>query len=299
MKRVLVLMAGGSGTRLASLTGGIPKQFLPLAGARPMLAEALEAARPVAEEVLVVASRRWSWAVRQVLPSLKPGELLVEPRGCNTGPCLVLAASVARGRWGDALLACLPADFHAGDVRAFRRALEASSRAALETGGLVALAARPTRPEPGFGYMLLDGAPGSLVRRRVLRFVEKPSPERAQRLVGEGWVWNTGMYFFKASVFLEEARRYLPDAWREIVPLPLSLRSGKPRREDLRAAYARVTPVSVDYAVSQRTRRLWAVVGDFGWDDISTVEAALRIGGPGLRARVAAWRRRLKGGGRR
>jgi len=298
MMRVLVLMAGGGGKRLAGLTGGIPKQFLPLAGGRPMLAEAYEAALPVVDETLVVAGKRWAWAVRQVLPSLRGDGLLVEPRGRNTGPCLVLAASVANRRWGeDTVLLCLPSDFHAGDVAAFRRTLGAACEAAAATGGLVAIAVAASRPEPGFGYMRLEPAcADERSPRRVLEFAEKPPAQEAAGLLAEGWLWNTGMYCFRASAFLEEAHLYLPDAWRELSCLPLSPRSHKPGAKALREAYARLEAASVDYAVSQRTQRLYAVTGDFGWDDVSTVESALRAGGPGLYGRVDAWRQRLQRG---
>ena len=201
-----LLLAGGGGTRLWPLsTPSRPKQFLPLVSSRSLLADTWDRVLPVADDIFVATSREHVDLVRKELPDLPAERILPEAARRNSGPAIVKAA-LSFQEDGDPVTAAVPSDHAVRDPEAFCRTLSTAAKAC-ETASVVVLGVRPTRPDTDFGYLEVAGteAPNG---QEVVRFVEKPDALRAESLVRSGrHYWNAGIFVFRPSRFLAEARR--------------------------------------------------------------------------------------------
>ena len=274
-----VIMAGGSGTRFWPLSRKAwPKQFLALAGSDESLLQStvrrIEGLVP-SDRVLVVTSERHAQATRQQLPQLPAENVLAEPAARNTAPCVAWAAAAVSARSPRAVMTVLPADPHIGDEPAYRQLLGRASAAA-ESGGLVTIGVSPTRPETGYGYIEC-GAEIEAGVQRVQRFVEKPDLARAQDFLrSERFLWNSGMFFFRADAILAEYERQLPDlhafarGYAELHGRPDAM-------EYVRARYAGLTSISIDHGIMERARDVRVVPGSFGWFDIGSWTTAWEL----------------------
>src|SRR5581483_11490105 len=210
-----VILAGGSGTRFWPLSRRKrPKQFLPLSGRGPLLAETVERVRGLASprDVLVVAGTLNRKEIARLLPQVPAGNLLTEPAPRNTAPAIGWAAVRLMRRDPDAVMAVLPSDHHIREVSKFKKLLGAAASIARD-GTLVTLGITPTAPETGFGYLRTGRASRSWPAgaRTVEAFVEKPSLSVAKRYLRSGrYLWNAGIFVFRASAVLAEIQRQLP-----------------------------------------------------------------------------------------
>ncbi len=268
-----VILSGGSGTRLWPLSREMyPKQFLPLAGTQTMLQATWQRVAPIATRgPLVIANEAHRFVAAEQLQQAgaTPQAIILEPVGRNTAPAIAVAALEATGDGADALLLVLPSDHVIADEAAFRAAV-AVAAAAAETGKLVTFGIVPTGPETGYGY--IKAAPGiGDDARNVDRFVEKPDLATATAYVASGeYFWNSGMFLFQASRYLEELARFNPAmlegcraAW-----------AGARRESDFTRldseAFAAVPSDSIDYAVMEKTMDAVVVPLDAGWNDVGS-----------------------------
>ena len=263
------ILAGGSGTRFWPLsTPERPKQLLPLTGDRPLLAQAVSRLRGLVppERILILTGPLLVEQVAATVPEVPETNIFAEPRAASTAPALAWAAHwVAKHDPGGAMLS-LHADWAVGDDRAFRAAATDALGVAAEQDVLVTVGVKPTRNEPGYGY-IVPGKPAGDARK-VKRFIEKPSPARAALLRRRGALWNSGLFAWGAARFLGEAGAYA----KELAAGWSALNAG-----DAPRFFAAVKPVAVDVAVLERTTRLAVVTGTFPWDDIGSWDALLRV----------------------
>ncbi len=265
-----VILAGGVGSRFWPMsTPARPKQLLPLVDDEPLLANTLERLRPLVPpaRMLVLTNASLVGPIRALAPELPAENVIAEPKPAGTGAALAWAASVVRARGGDqATMVCVHADWAIGDAEGLRAALGAAAAAAGGHRALVTVGIVPTRDDPGFGYIQKadEIEPGVF---RVARFVEKPNRERAAMMVREGYLWNSGIFAWRAADFLDEIEAVTP----EIAP---ALREAGDDRERF---FATVKPVAVDVGVLERSRRVLVLPGDFGWDDVGTWAAIGRV----------------------
>jgi mannose-1-phosphate guanylyltransferase len=290
-----VIMAGGSGTRFWPLSRRAwPKQFLALAGAQESLLQST--VRRITglipnERILVVTSERHADATRKQLPQLPPGNVLAEPSARNTAPCVAWAAAHVSAISPDAVMMVLPADPHIGDEPAYRELLTRAVEAA-RSSGLVTIGVTPTRPETGYGYIEASDtlAPGV---QRVRRFVEKPDLARAQQfLQDDRFLWNSGMFFFRADAILGEYARQLPDLHGFARGYIDALAQGDDASY-VQARYATLTSISLDHGIMEHAEDVRVVPGAFGWYDIGSWTTAYELaskdaGGNALLADAAA-----------
>jgi len=249
-----------------------PKQLLPLVGERTLLEETIRRLTPLvsAECTLVLTSEALAPAVRAVA-GVPEGNVLTEPRPAGTAAALTWAAAEIERRGGSsAVMICVHADWAIGDEPAFRSALDHAASAAAARASLVTVGVVPTRPDPGFGYI----CPGRAVEPGVLevaRFVEKPNRERAEAMMRDGYLWNSGIFVWRVGDFLEEVRQHTP----EVAPaLTAALVAGR----DPRVFFEGVKqPISVDVGVLERSERVLVIPGRFGWDDVGTWAALGRV----------------------
>lgn len=268
---VPVILSGGSGTRLWPLSReSYPKQFLPLVGERSMLqATWLRVAALAAQPPIVVANEEHRFVAAEQLQQLdvRPQAMLLEPIGRNTAPAIAVAALEATRNGGDALLLVLPSDHVIADEAKFRETVQLAAPAA-EAGKLVTFGIVPTGPETGYGY--IKAVAGESVRA-VERFVEKPDLATASEYVASGqYYWNSGMFLFKASRYLQELERLNPAmlagsrrAWEQ------AKRDSDFTRLD-RDLFSAVASDSIDYAVMEKTQDAVVVPLDAGWNDVGS-----------------------------
>ena len=275
-----VLLSGGSGTRLWPLSReAYPKQFLPLAGEDSMLQATWLRVAPIAPSAppIVIANEEHRFLVAEQLRlvGVSNPAIVLEPVGRNTAPAIAAAALQAMAAGDDPLLLVLPSDHVVRDAEAFRAAVRAASPAA-ERGALVTFGIVPTAPETGFGYIQAEAgqaAPGEGVRK-VLRFVEKPDAGTARRYLEEGgYYWNSGMFLFRASRYLDELRKFRPDILEATTrAFEAAKRDGDFVRLD-RDAFAACPSDSIDYAVMEKTGDACVLPVDIGWNDVGSWSA--------------------------
>jgi mannose-1-phosphate guanylyltransferase len=280
MKIFPVIMAGGSGTRFWPLSRRArPKQFLALAGDLPLLTATVRRLPPLAKpaDTYVVCGPSHAAAARKLVRELPAGNVIVEPCARNTAPCVGLAALHVAARHPHGIVAMLPADHHIARPEAFREAIAEAARLA-EKGHIVTIGIRPHAPETGYGYLKVGAKVPGKVRgrnqaRKVERFVEKPDVVTAARYLADGhYLWNSGMFVFRADVILEEIRRAMPVLGEQLEVIQQSI--GTPR---YRRTLARVFPdcpsISIDYGVMEKSQRIVVVPADFGWSDVGSFAA--------------------------
>ena len=272
MSQILpVILSGGSGTRLWPLSReAYPKQFLQLAGEHSMLQSTwLRVADVATQAPIVVANEAHRFVAAEQLQQVgtTPSAILLEPIGRNTAPAIAAAALEACRDGADPLLLVLPSDHLIRDVAHFHRAILDAADIA-EQGKLVTFGIQPTAPETGYGYIKAVGGEGA---RAIERFVEKPDLATAQDYVASGeYYWNSGMFLFRASRYLQELERLQPQ-------ILAACRASweKARRESdfirLDADAFKASPSdSIDYAVMEKTADAAVVPLDAGWSDVGS-----------------------------
>jgi mannose-1-phosphate guanylyltransferase len=272
-----LILAGGSGTRFWPLSRkNRPKQLLALEGEHTLLRETLERLRPLVEpeSVWICTTRSLEEAVRRALPEVPPAQILLEPEGRNTAPAIgwsvrSMPEEVRRGP-----VAVLPADHRIGDPAAFRSALARAAAAVEQQDRVMTLGVVPRWAETGYGYLELEPDVGAGGLKNVRRFVEKPTPEKAEEFVRSGnYLWNAGIFVFRGTTFLSVLERLQPELFRgleEIAAAP----------ERLGELYGRLPADSVDYAVMEKLEGIATLPLDCGWSDLGSWAALDEILSP-------------------
>jgi len=281
MKTIPFVLAGGKGERFWPLSrSSIPKQMLSLTSKKTMIEETLErvkkACRPGVRP-LIITGRDCARGIRRVLDSQCACDYIVEPVGKNTAPAVGCAAAWIRKKYGDAVMLVVSADHAISPVGSYVKAVRVAVARAQATDSLVVFGIRPTRPDVGYGYIHLGknlpSSPG-VTCYAVERFVEKPAISVARRYMASGkYLWNSGMFVWKASVILEEISRHMPKLHEQIVKLEKSGFS----RHGLETFYKTCDKESIDYGIMEKSSRIAAVCGTFFWDDIGSWDSMARV----------------------
>jgi len=243
------------------------------------------------ERVLVVTGPDMVDAVRAELPDLPEENVLVEPSGRNTAPCIGWGAvEIGRRGGGDAVMAVLPADHIVSDEAHLRDLLAAAAKAARDTNAFITLGIPPTRPETGYGYLELGTIMGSWKGHdfhMVERFREKPDAETAKTYLADGrHLWNAGMFLFRVDA--------LRDAFRQLLPATAEVLAEVQRRpERLGALWESTDSISIDYGIMEHSLHILTVPCDLGWSDVGSWESVGELlppvdGGRGLAEEVVA-----------
>lgn len=278
-----VILAGGSGTRFWPLSRRkTPKQLLPLASERPLIVDTWNRVRELAEpsKILVVCGASHAAAIAKALPRLPKKNLLIEPEPRNTAAAIGLAATVAKARDPLAVLAVLPSDHAIQDVPAFVATI-AIAEAAAAQDALVTIGVKPTRPETGYGYIKVgDRFAKERRAKKVIAFVEKPDLQRAKGYLHSGdYLWNAGMFVFRATRLLDELARHLP-ACSKVLDAIAPHVDQKGFAAALKKHFPQAPSISIDYAVMEKAGDLAVVPADFGWSDLGSFAAIADVRTP-------------------
>lgn len=267
----VVIMAGGRGTRFwPESRAHKPKQFLKIVGDESMIRQTyLRISDEVpAQRIFIVTSDHLVGPVKDHLPEIPRENLLLEPAGRNTAPCIAWAAAVIRERCPDAILAILASDHSIDPASAFKDQILAAARLAAETGSIVTLGIPPDHPETGYGYLQMGQMMGDvddLPYSEVLRFIEKPDRMTAERYLEEGgYLWNSGMFVFSAEKMVQEMQEHQPEIMEGILEI---VESGN-NPEVLNRIFPELPAVSIDFGVMERTRGILGMPVSFDWSDV-------------------------------
>jgi mannose-1-phosphate guanylyltransferase len=251
---------------------------LNIVGETTMLEQTVARIKPLIpfERMLIVAGEGYRDILQASLPQLPPDNFLFEPVGRNTAACVAWAALWVQQRAPGAMMAVLPADHLMRDAAEFLRILRTAALAAQPPNRLLTIGIRATHPETGYGYIQLSDERLQIDSRevfRVARFVEKPSREKAEEFLAAGhYLWNSGMFIWRADSILHEIRRYLPDLAQGLTPVAEAITSHRLARA-VAEVYPGLPSISIDVGVMERAQDVWGIPGDFGWSDVGSWRA--------------------------
>ena len=278
-----LIMAGGSGTRFWPRSRSLkPKQYLDIAGEVSLLQSTLKRVEAVTApgNCYIVSSRHQAEILEEQATSIPVENLIYEPSGKNTLPCIGLSAILTRKKHPDAIMIVSPSDHLITDTAKFRESVMAAVKIADEKDGIVTIGINPTYPATGYGYVktgsVISGE-GEIRQFKVDRFVEKPDEATASGyLEAGGYFWNSGMFIFKISVFLDAVQQFAPELYAGLLKIE-SATGSSAFNDTLEATYSGFESISVDYGIMEHARNIFLVEGNFGWNDLGSWESVYQV----------------------
>ncbi len=279
-----VIVAGGVGSRLWPRSRkSEPKQFLDLTGnQRSMLQEAYDRVTPLAppERIFVITNAEYVDAVQAQLPDLPATNIVGEPQAKGSAAAIGLGAIHLLRQDPDAVMAVLTADHLINKPEVLRQTLVAGAELA-QHGELITLGIQPHYPETGYGYIEMAEALGKyngLEARRVRRFREKPDQTTAEAFLAAGnFVWNSGMFIWRADVIMEQFRQFMPELYQALIRLQPAL-GGPQETAAFETHWMPLTGnITIDYGVMEKAERVAVFPVDIGWHDIGSWAALLDV----------------------
>lgn len=281
MKLTAVIMAGGKGERFwpASRTSR-PKQFLSLTpDGETMIQKTVRRLKPLVrpEDMYIVTNAAYQELAAEQLPEIPEENLIFEPCPRNTAPCIGLAAGIIRKKYDDAVMLVLPSDHLIRSEDMYLDTLRKAALAAEDGTNLVTLGITPTYPETGYGYIRYIRGSGRNGVYSVEHFAEKPDPETARAYLRDGaYLWNSGMFIWKASSILCNLEQHMPELYAGL--LPITQAYGTPEFDSvLEERFCTLPAESVDYGIMEKADHIRTIPGSFGWDDVGSWLALERI----------------------
>lgn len=279
MKITAVIMAGGRGERFwPKSRNNRPKQFLSLTSdGETMIQKTVKRLSPLvsAEDIFIVTNAAYADLVNEQLPDVPRENILCEPCARNTAPCIAFAAAIIQKKYGDAMMLVLPSDHLIGYENIYIKTLQTAIRTAEEGNNLVTIGITPAYPETGYGYINFGKEAGDAYE--VERFVEKPDLPTAKKYLASGkYLWNSGMFVWKASAIMYNMKQFMPEIHDGAVRIGDSYGTDS-YEETLIKEFTAFTSESVDFGIMEKASDIYTIPGSFGWDDVGSWLAVERI----------------------
>lgn len=283
-----VIMAGGVGARFWPRSRErSPKQMLEIVGRGTMIQNTVHRLGQIvdARDILIVTNRVQKPLITRLMPQFREENIIVEPMGRNTAPCIGLAALAIRRLDPRAVMVVSPADHLIQNTEEFARVMRIAVETAEQSDSLLTIGIHPTHPETGYGYIQTftdDGDHNPFYARGVLRvktFAEKPNLQTAERFLASGdFLWNSGMFVWRVDVILRQIEQLLPDLFAELMKIDAAM--GTPQYQaTLEMAYGLIRGISIDYGVMEKAGAVYVIPGKFGWSDIGSWDEVYRVSG--------------------
>lgn len=266
-----LIMAGGKGTRFWPVsTEEKPKQFLSLLGKKSMLQMTVDRINEYIDfdKIFICTSQKYVSLVKEQIPTIKEKNIIIEPFGMNTAPCIALSTMIINKYYPNSDIVVLPADHLVSKRKEFidciKKAFEHIEK---NRDRLITFGIRPSRPETGYGYILTKECTDEI--NNVIKFVEKPNYEKALEYVLSGrYLWNSGMFVWNSIYILDLIKEYLPNTYNALKDIMLCNENEIQNIVNLN--YDKTDSISIDYGIMEKTNSIFVIPCDFGWDDIGS-----------------------------
>lgn len=280
-----VIMAGGVGSRFwPKSREKNPKQLLPILGEQTMIQQTFERMRGIVPEKnnFIVTNKLQRAQIAKQLPMLSEENILVEPVGRNTAPCVALAALFIHRLDPEAVMVVVPADHIVQNYEEFTKVIEAAIEVAANSSSLVTIGIQPNRAETGYGYIQIDDSigkkkNGNYTAYKVKAFAEKPNIETANRFLESGdFLWNSGMFVWRCDAILNEIKKSLPELYShfEILKETIGTNLFETKLQDV---YSKIKSISIDFGVMEKSDNVRVFRGNFGWNDVGSWDEVVRL----------------------
>jgi len=281
MKITALIMAGGKGERFWPRSRvNLPKQFLSLTDdGKTMIQLTVERISPIVdlEDVYIATNKAYRELVKEQLPGLPEENILCEPIGRNTAPCIGLGAVHAASKYDDAVMIVLPSDHLIKSNEVFIETFKEACEVAIKGENLVTVGITPNYPETGYGYIKYDAASKDGSAYSVDKFVEKPDLDTAKEYLADGsYLWNSGMFTWKVSTILNCFKKYMPSTYDGLMKIKSAIKTADEEKV-LEAEFPNLESQSVDYGIMEKAENIYILPGSFGWDDVGSWLAVGRI----------------------
>lgn len=280
MKKYILIMAGGVGSRFWPRSRkNLPKQLLNIFGQHTMIQETVDRIRNLVppENILIITNKVQKALVEEQLPFIPKENVVAEPVGRNTAPCVGLAAQIISKKSKDAVFVTLPADHLINDRKKFIDTLNKSIEFAYNSKGLVTFGITPTRPDTGYGYINFEKSEVEKNIHEVIKFVEKPDVQKAKTYLESGnYFWNSGMFVWRTDVILDEISAYLPELSKGLNELDKSIGTNE-FDGALEVFFNSIKGISVDYGIMEKSDKVFMIEGDFDWSDVGSWETVYEL----------------------
>lgn len=273
MKCYGVIMAGGGGTRFWPLSRQkMPKQLLNLSGRDLMINETIDriAATIQRDNIFIVTNKKQAVKMSKCVEGrIKKDHILAEPVGRNTAACIGYAAFEIVKKHGDGIMCIFPSDHYIKNQKEFIRTLELAIETAKNQDKLITIGINPTFPATGYGYIKFSKEDDSSAKN-VLEFKEKPDYETALSYIEDSnYVWNSGMFIWKASTILKKFEEHLPEVYEYLLKIGDSMNT-ESEAKTVAKVYPLIPSVSIDYGIMEKSSDVLVIPGDFGWNDVGS-----------------------------
>ncbi len=290
MKSYAIVMAGGVGARFWPYgTQKLPKQFLPVANSSDtmlqMTIKRIQDFIPY-EQIFISTNEQYINDVKKQVPKIPQNNIIGEPVGRNTAPCVGLASIILKQFDETAKMLVVPADHLIENHDEFRKTILGGLQFVEENDAIVTLGINPTHPETGYGYIqFVDDSyltveannSGTVNVYKVKTFAEKPTIDIAQEFLKSGdFLWNSGIFIFRADVILKEIKKSLPDLYHELSKIEKDIHTNK-FHSTLDKVFREIKGISIDYGVMEKANNVYVIKGSFSWSDLGSWDEVYRI----------------------